>query len=817
MNKSTLMMMVALASGSLMGQTAKEVADSLALQPLAPGATQLPLPQVPEGATIRLGGADFEQIIAPDGSINAVISDTAVQVFFKVTKDGETVNSKDYEVVVKPGAAPAAEGANPKPNTIPAILQWQGGKGVVDLKSYKDGLVIICNKGGDAIAKELAAELEAELGVPVKVQRHTKRDLKETTPVIRLHVSSARRAKHAKGLVSLGNEGYEMRVNGPVQVKRGKKGPKAGAKVEVADDAPTYTIAPHVLIESTTETGLFWGTRTLLQIVHAQGGKLPEGHAVDFPRYGVRGFMLDIARTPYSLQDLYRVVDLMAWYKMNDLHLVINNNYIFHEDYVKAGRDPFKESYSAFRLESKVKGEDGTPLTAQDVSYSKKEFRELIDYAKAHGVNIVPEFDTPGHALSFTRVRPDLIYKGPMPRHPHRRCEMLDAANPETLKFVGSVFDEYLLPENAGQQELTETKPAAKDNRAVFDGCVVHVGSDEFFGAPEDYRRYTDGILRHVLDRGYTPRVWGSLSAKKGNTPVVVKGVQMNLWSAGWMNVQEAVDLGYDVINTNDGALYIVPFANYYRMDKNHKWVYEKWMPNRIGGAMLPAGHPQLIGATFAVWNDMTDLRHNGYGTYDIWGIMASSMDVLGQRMWGGATPPDSYDEHRKLAAAISCPGLCKGVAEKVSQEVKPGKLPYELGKAEAALMPEYHVTLEVELEEVRPDEEQALLSGEMGELLAVMKDGSIGFRRADGMEFAWGAKLPVGKVVVIEVIGTPGKTRLIVDGQEVEALTLNSYRSLDEAFAKRTKGLVSSFVLPLHVLGKSFRGKVHSVKIERK
>ena len=74
------------------------------------------------------------------------------------------------------------------------------------------------------------------------------------------------------------------------------------------------------------------------------------------------------------------------------------------------GHDPFKESYSAFRLESNVKGKDGTPLTAKDLSYTKKEFADLIGYARRHGVNIVPEFDTPGHALSFTRVRPDLIY-----------------------------------------------------------------------------------------------------------------------------------------------------------------------------------------------------------------------------------------------------------------------------------------------------------------------------------------------------------------------------------------------------------------------
>lgn len=229
---------------------------------------------------------------------------------------------------------------------------------------------------------------------------------------------------------------------------------------------------------------------------------------------------------------------------------------------------------------------------------------ELINYAKARGVNIVPEFDTPGHALSFSRIRPDLIYQGKM-NNPGRRSDHLDAGNPETLKFVSEVLDEYLL------NDPTLGRP-------VLDGCVIHVGADEFYGEAEAYRTFADGILKHVLKRGFTPRIWGSLTHKPGKTPVVAKGVQMNLWSAHWMNPIEAMDAGYQLINTNDGQLYIVPFANYYRMDKRHKGLYENWLPNRIGNVTLPSGHPQLIGAAFALWNDITDLRHSGYGMYDI-------------------------------------------------------------------------------------------------------------------------------------------------------------------------------------------------------
>ena len=757
MKKSTLLMMLTLATGPLMGQTAKELADNLTIPALTPGATKLEMPQVPEGVIITLGGVDYEQIIGLDGSVQPVISDTLVQVFFKVTKDGETAESKDYEVMV-----PAAAQSNTKPDTIPAILQWKGGQG-----EWQPGSEIRITGADQGVGKLLADDFKSLLGDKVSVV--------SVTP--------------------------EQKADIKLDLR----------KADGADKKESYTmeVTPEgVTIVADSTKGLYWGTRTLLQILTREG-KVPAGTAVDMPRYGLRGFMLDIARTHYSMQDLRDVVNAMAWYKMNDLHLVINNNYIFHENYVDAGRDPFKESYSAFRLESNVKGADGTPLTAQDLSYSKKEFREFIDYAKERGVNIVPEFDTPGHALSFTRVRPDLIYKGPMRGHVKRRCEMLDAGDSETLRFVSGVFDEYLFND-----------PELK--RPVFEGCVVHVGSDEFFGDAEDYRRYTDGVLHHVLSRGYTPRVWGSLSHRSGKTTVVSKGVQMNLWSTGWMNPAEAVALGYDVINTNDAHLYIVPFANYYRADKNHQWLYNNWIPNRIGGLHLPAGHPQLLGATFAVWNDMTDLRHNGYGMRDIWESLTDTMAVLSQKMWGAAKAPRSFPEHRELAKSIGCgpafvelslwhPEQFNGSAEWSGESLAAARD----DARRRGIAPEYHLTAEIELEEVRPGEEQVLLSGPEGELIAVMKDGTVGFRRADIMEYSWDVKLPVGKKLTLELIGAPGKTRLIVDGKEIEQITLTNYRNAEEDFRPRTQNVMSTFVLPMQTFGKSLRGKVHSLKVQ--
>lgn len=752
--KSVLLMLAAMTVSTLSAQNAKQIADSLSVPTTLKACDSLPIPGV-KGAQIEFLGADYEQIITPDGKVRDVISDTPVKVNFRVVKDGKEAFSKDYDIMVLSGTAANNEG-NPKPQTIPAILQWQGGKGTFRVGST----VKLYSDAAPELRDLIAADLKSVCGCGVQfVSDSSQADIV---------LDKIKRCAGEKN-----SEDYRMNVTD-------KK----------------------VTISAKADKGLMWGSRTLLQILKQSGGTVPCGEAYDVPRYQVRGVLFDIARTPYTLDDLRKVIDTMAWYKMNDLHLVINNNYIFLEEYVKDGHDPLKEAYTAYRLESKMVGENGQPLTAQDLFFTKKEFRELIDYAKLRGVNIVPEFDTPGHALSFTKVRPDLIYQGPM-GNPGRRSDHIDAGNPETLKFVAEVLDEYLLPD-------------AETGKAPLDGCVIHVGADEFYGDAEAYRKYSDGLLKYVKSRGFTPRIWGSLTHKPGKTPVEAEGVEMNLWSTHWQDPVEAMNAGFKLINTNDGHLYIVPFAGYYWPTLNNAFQYEKWRPNYVGNSHIPAGHPNLIGSTFAIWNDMIDLKHSGYGMYDIWDIFRTSTDVLSQRMWGTEKNPDTFKEHRALADKIgNAPGLNPLYirAGEAPVEVTPTTLPLQLN--EKAAGPNYHLTAEIELTAAPEGTEQVLLSGPEGKLIAVMKDGTVGFRRNDTIEFSFGGKLPVGKKVKLELIGKPQHTQLLVDGKEIGTLTLMNFRDREDGWKLRTKGLRSTFILPLQTVGESLNGKVHSLKVE--
>lgn len=740
MKLSVLVTLSLVSLGSLLAGDLQQLADNLQVKAPTADDKKLTMPRV-KGATIRLLGADYEQIIDKKGKIRFPMSDTEVRLSFELSRDGKKAISRDYQITV-PGLSKNTAGSNPKPQVIPELLSWSGGQGTYTLP--KEIMV-----GGDApFCEEFICELKTLLP-----EGYTVRHCEQAENA---NICFTRR----KGKAS---EAYTLSI--------GDKG---------------------VRIISKGDTGLYWGSRTLLQMLVQNPTELPLGAAWDAPRYQLRGFMLDVGRLPIPMDYIKEVVRLMAWYKMNDLQLHLNDNYIFHEHYVKVGEDPFKKSYSAFRMESKVRGADGTPLTAQDLSYSKAEFRKLVKFANERGVNIVPEFDAPGHALSFTRVRPDLIYRGEMRHHADRRCEMLDAANPKTLAFMGKVWDEYLQGQNA-----------------AFGNCpVVHVGSDEFFGAAEDYRRFTDGLLKHILSRKHTPRFWGSLKAKPGQTPVQANGVQMNLWSKDWSSAWQSVNAGYDVITTFDRDLYVVPFAGYYRADNNRRGLYENWIPNRFGGETLPSGHPQLLGAAFAVWNDEIDRLHKGYGAMDIWGSIEGLVNVLSQKMWGQPRAPRSFDEHDALVSRVSRIPFCNPLSQNDAQfSITPDKLPVQMKKGSKG--PNYHLTMELEMTTApAAGTEQVLLESPHGQVLAAGKDGRITLRRNDTIEFAYNTKLPVGQRVTLELIGSMGKTELLING-------VNAGEPENVRFPLHRNDRMSTFVLPLETLGGSFTGKVYSLRVE--
>lgn len=497
-----------------------------------------------------------------------------------------------------------------------------------------------------------------------------------------------------------------------------------------------YTLvatAEKITIAGASALGAYWGTRTLKQALDRTGA-FPCGTAQDWPDYPVRGFMFDCGRKPFALTTLKTIVDICSYYKLNDLQLHLSDNYIWLHNYpgVKTAQDilKYEPSAGAFRLESNVKG-----LTSTDLAYSKKEFRSLVGYAERRGVKIVPELDVPGHALQLVRVRPDLMYKGGVGRHKDmERAAMLDLTNPKTFGFVASIFDEYL-------------------NSGVFSGDVVHIGTDEYYGDAESYRAFADKMLKHIKAKGHTPRLWGSLSNKRGKTPVVSDGVEMNIWSMGWQNPVEAVEAGYKIINILDKYTYSVPNGKgdvgAYRDDIDAKKLYENWTPRTFpntDSAKLPK--EKVLGGAWAMWNDNSFLTDPGLCGRDLLARIRRDCAAVGAKCWSEEKPAKGWDEFLSLVESD---------AERLgATDPKPWSRSYKVkatGKKGQVIASSHEVTL----------------------YAATPHDGKVGFRR-EGAYYSFDYTLPKGKTVELTFASADRKTTLKADGQEVGGVPKRQY-----------------------------------------
>ncbi len=514
---------------------------------------------------------------------------------------------------------------------------------------------------------------------------------------------------------------------------RSQKARRGDIVLEVKPDAKanpeayTLTATPEAItISAPTALGAFWGTRSLLQVFTEANNTFPCGTAKDYPQYRVRGFMFDCGRKPFTLTTLRQIVRICSYYKLNDLQLHLSDNYIWLHNYpgVKTAQDVlnFEPSPGAFRLESKQAG-----LTATDLSYSKAQFRALVQEARNYGVTIVPELDVPGHALSLVRIRPDLMYKGSVGgKHDLERAAMLDLTNPKAFPFVASVFDEYI-------------------DSNVFQSDVVHIGTDEYYGDSESYRKFADQMLKHIRAKGKTPRFWGSLSHKRGKTPVTHEGVQMHIWSLGWQNPQEALNAGYDIINILDAFVYSVPSGNgsvgAYGDDIDSKRIYNAWTPANFSNIKVDPANPKLLGGAWAMWNDNSFLTDPGLCGRDLIPRIQKNCAVISQKCWA----PQNSRSYEDFLAQI------QRQASKLDASA-----PQAWERTYTVTVPQGHTGA------------MKIASGDETDLYAVSPvNGKVGFRR-EGAQYTFDYTLPKGKPVALTFHSKDRKTWLTVDGQTV-------------------------------------------------
>ena len=773
--------------------TLDNVVSSIKGQTVGKDVTKLALPTVPEGFTIESNGADFEQIIGSaneEGTFPVVhpLTDKTVKISFNVkeTATGKVKNTGDLEFVVK-GTKTQEENKNTKPSVIPEIQEWHSeSTEKVSVDSLKK--VTYTDDKLEAVVDEFVSDYEDFTGIKLTAKKGANEanafnfDLKAPDAL-------------------LGEEGYTM---------------------EIKND--------RINVASVSTTGNMYGMQTIFQMYKENDKEYKVGQMRDYPRFETRGFLFDVARKAVSLDMMKEVSRTMRYYKMNDLQIHLNDNYIWLEDYGKhETEDEGFKAYEAFRLESSLKNDKGESPTAKDYHMTKEEFKTFIQEEREVGMKIVPEIDVPAHAVSFTKIWPELKIDNQVSSG-HSLIDHFDLTNPKAVEKIKEIFDDY-------------TKDETFD-----DETTIHIGADEFLYNAKSYRDFVNDMVPYVKQTNKV-RMWGGLTRIKDNPLTTIEkdaieNVEMNLWSKDWADGIEMYEMGYDLINTIDDFGYMVPNGNKTRANAygdllNVNRIFNEFEVNKVrtgsGYKVIPAGDDQMLGAAFALWNDNIDKRASGLSESDLYWRFFDSMPFYAEKTWAATgkekgsadalaklaedkgTGPNTnpyYQEEKKGENYESYDfenGLKDGSENK--RDLKEGKNTEIKDKALVLKHGESYVTSPIEVlgngnelsfdikleKPAKPGDILFESDATYGTHdIRIMEDGKLGFTR-ELYNYYFDYELPIGKNVNITITVDQQKTSLYVNGEFVADA---KGKFIHNNMVKKDNIANATFALPLERIG---------------
>lgn len=213
-----------------------------------------------------------------------------------------------------------------------------------------------------------------------------------------------------------------------------------------------------------TEAGCFYAVQSLISmfdINNYDGGVPTCRHCFikDRPKYGYRALHLDIARHFFGTETIKQIIDLMASFKLNVLHLHLSDDQGFR---VQIDRYPLINSISSYRNGTELRaGTIHTDSERYGGYLTKAEVAELVNYAGERHIDIVPELDLPGHIVALLAAYPQYSCVGEgieVRKKWGISKDLLCAGNDDVYPFICNILD-----------ELTEMFPSA----------YFHLGGDE--------------------------------------------------------------------------------------------------------------------------------------------------------------------------------------------------------------------------------------------------------------------------------------------------------------------------------------------------
>ncbi|MDE3066622.1 MAG: beta-N-acetylhexosaminidase [Verrucomicrobiota bacterium] len=512
------------------------------------------------------------------------------------------------------------------PALIPQPQKLELGVGEFHLRPDTKILASLASLG---TAKQLAARLRPSTGYPLKV--HTK--FFSDTAADNAILLTTRNAR-----TNLGPEGYEL------------------------------TVSTHsVVLRAPTQAGLFYGAQTLRQLLPPEifstnvvedfNWQMPCVRIEDWPRFKWRGLMLDVSRHFYTKAEVEKILDLMALYKLNRFHWHLTDDQGWR---IEIKKYPRLTQVGAWRDQSSVvppnpPETNAHPAWAEPAAgkfgpdgryggfYTQQDIREVVAYAAARHITVVPEIEMPGHSVAALAAYPHFSCSGG-PYSTNAKAGVgdgiYDPANPGTFKFLEGVLTEVfrLFP---GQYVHIGGDEVRKEYWAKSPDCQALMKQEGFTNADQLQSYFVKRMAAFIGAHGKTPIGWSEILQGGLATNAVVMD-----WIGGAV---EAASAGHDVVMTPTTYCY---FDHY--QSTNHATE-----PRAIGGFLplkqvysfepVPANLPapddsRILGAQANLWTEyVASLPHAEY-------MLFPRLCALAEVVWSPKDARNWKDFQQRLA-----------------------------------------------------------------------------------------------------------------------------------------------------------------------
>ncbi|MBP1616452.1 MAG: exo 1 [Bacteroidetes bacterium] len=305
-----------------------------------------------------------------------------------------------------------------------------------------------------------------------------------------------------------------------------------------------------IKLEAATENGLYYAVQSLLQLLPPQieskakisaTWEVPCVNITDAPRFSYRGVMLDCSRHFSTIEEIKKMLDVFAIYKINKFHWHLTDDQGWR---IEIKRYPKLTEIGAFRME------DGKPYGG---FYTQEQVKDILKYAAERNIEVIPEIEMPGHGLAALAAYPEYSCTGG-PFKPRTIWGVEDdvfcAGNEPTYQFLQNILDEVC---------------------ALFPSKYVHVGGDEcpkvrWKECPKCQAVMKSNGLKNEMELQsyFTKRIEKYLESKGkrlfGWDEILEGGIAPSATIMSWRGEQggiEAANAGHDVVMTPGGYVYL--------------------------------------------------------------------------------------------------------------------------------------------------------------------------------------------------------------------------------------------------------------------